>query len=145
MEYLNLALGLLHAQSPSAALHLALEGLGGLTAIWLFASRMLPRLLILLLPWAQRGGAFVALWLVANPITGPMLRDPRNREQVIGILRGLLDLVKKLSDAFELEIEKDIAPPAAGMPPAGAPDPAPASPPVAQPNPAAMNNVGKQI
>jgi hypothetical protein len=105
-------LPLLQSHRPADILHAVLEALGGLTALWLIASQLIPKLTLWLLPWATRAGAALALWLVANPVTGPLLRDPKNRDKVVAILHGLLDMVTKLATAFEVELEKDIEPPA---------------------------------
>lgn len=134
MPNINLAaiLQLLHARSVGDVLHLGLEALGGVAALWLFASQLVPRLTLWLLPWATRAGAIVALWLVTNPITGPVLRDPKNRERVKQLLHAIVDMIMKLATAFEVELDRDLdrggepapSPAAAGGPQAPVPVPA---------------------
>lgn len=117
-------LALLHAKSPWDLVHVALETVGGAALLWQFAAPLIPKATLWLLPWASRAGAAVALWFAANPITGPVLRRPENRDKIVTVLHQLLDMLTKLATAFEIELERDIAaaPPA---PPAPAAAPAP--------------------
>lgn len=144
----NALLGLLHAHSFHDVLGVLLQAVGGLTLIWVLVSRYLPKLTVALLPYATRAAGAVALFLVTNPVTGPALKDPGTREKVKEILRGLLDMVTKLTQTFEKSLEDNLdraeaqpaAPPAGGKPDGGpqaadAPSPAQASaaPPQAAP------------